>query len=84
VHLLDEPISGIDPAARDVILQNVLRSLDEDSLLVVSTHLVHDLEPILDSVVLMRRGRVVVSGDVDDLRAEHGTSIDQLFREVYR
>lgn len=84
VHLLDEPISGIDPAARDVILQGVLRTLEDDSLLVVSTHLIHDLEPILDGVVLMRRGRVVLSGDVDDLRVEHGKSIDQLFREIYR
>jgi ABC-2 type transport system ATP-binding protein len=84
VHLLDEPISGVDPAARDVILQGVLRNLSEDSLLLVSTHLIHDLEPILDGVVLMRGGRVVLAGEVDELRAEHGMSIDQLFREVHR
>ncbi|WP_413317619.1 ABC transporter ATP-binding protein [Agrococcus sp. 1P02AA] len=84
VYLLDEPISGIDPAARDVILQGVLRNLSEESLLVISTHLIHDLEPILDGVVMMRRGRAVLQGQVDDLRAEHGRSIDQLFREVYR
>ncbi|MGC5076404.1 ABC transporter ATP-binding protein [Agrococcus sp. DT81.2] len=84
VFLLDEPISGVDPAARDVILQGVLRNLSADSLLLVSTHLIHDLEPILDSVVLMRRGRVALAGQVDDLRAEHGVSIDRLFREVYR
>ena len=84
VYLLDEPISGVDPAARDLILQGVLRSLSEDSLLVISTHLIHDLEPILDGVVMMRHGRVVLAGEVDDLRAEHGKSIDQLFREVYR
>jgi ABC-2 type transport system ATP-binding protein len=84
VYLLDEPISGVDPAARDVILQGVLQNLAEDSLLLVSTHLIHDLESILDGVVLMRRGRVVLAGEVDDLRAQHGMSIDQLFREVYR
>lgn len=84
VYLLDEPISGVDPAARDVILQGVLRTLSEESLLIVSTHLIHDLEPILDRVVLMRQGRVALTGQVDDLRAEHGKSIDQLFREVHR
>ncbi len=84
VYLLDEPISGVDPAARDVILQGVLQNLSEDSLLLVSTHLIHDLESILDGVVLMRRGRVVLAGEVDDLRAQHGMSIDQLFREVHR
>lgn len=84
VYLLDEPISGVDPAARDIILQGVLRNLSEESLLLISTHLIHDLEPILDGVVLMRHGRVALAGQVDDLRAEHGKSIDQLFREVYR
>ena len=84
VYLLDEPISGVDPAARDTILQGVLRNLSEDSLLLVSTHLIHDLESILDGVVIMRHGRVVLAGEVDDLRAQHGMSIDQLFREVHR
>lgn len=84
VYLLDEPISGIDPAARDVILQGIVRNLSGDSLLLVSTHLIHDLEPILDGVVMMRDGRVLLTGDTEDLRAQHGKSIDQIFREVYR
>ena len=84
VYLLDEPISGVDPAAREVILNGILRNLHEDSLLVIATHLIHDLEPILDGVVLMRHGRVILSGDADDLRDEHGTSLDQIFRETYR
>ena len=84
LHLLDEPISGVDPAARQVILDGILRGLDDDSLLVVSTHLIHDLEPILDSVVMMRHGRVLLAGDADDLRAEHGVGLDRLFQEVYR
>ena len=84
LFLLDEPISGVDPAARQVILDGILRNLDDDSLLLISTHLIHDLEPILDSVVMMRHGRVVLTGDADDLRTEHGVSLDQLFREVYR
>lgn len=83
VFLLDEPISGVDPAARDIILQGMVRGLTEGSTIIISTHLIHDLEPILDGVVFMRYGRVLLSGDVDDLRAERGLSIDQLFREVY-
>ncbi len=84
VYLLDEPISGVDPAARQVILDGMVRNLSEDSLVFISTHLVHDLEPILDSVVLMRHGKVLLVGEVDDLRAQHNMSIDQLFREVYQ
>ncbi|GAA4731388.1 ABC transporter ATP-binding protein [Isoptericola chiayiensis] len=83
VYLLDEPISGVDPAARASILDGILHMLDADSLLVVATHLVHDLETSLDSVVMMRHGRVLLTGDVDDLRAEHGASLEQIFREVY-
>jgi ABC-2 type transport system ATP-binding protein len=83
VFLLDEPISGVDPAAREGILDGILGVLDEDSLLMVATHLVHDLESTLDSVVMMRHGRVLLTGDVDDLRAEHGASLEQIFRKVY-
>ncbi|WP_402469523.1 ABC transporter ATP-binding protein [Isoptericola aurantiacus] len=83
VYLLDEPISGVDPAAREGILGGILDTLDPDSLLVVATHLVHDLETSLDSVVMMRHGRVLLAGDVDDLRAEHGGSLEQIFRKVY-
>ena len=84
LYLLDEPISGVDPAAREGILQAILDNLESDSLLVMSTHLVHDLEPALDTVVFMRRGQIAMTGDADDLRSEHGLSIDQLFRKVYR
>ncbi|PXA76498.1 ABC transporter ATP-binding protein [Auritidibacter sp. NML100628] len=84
LYLLDEPISGIDPAARDEILDTVLNNLAADSLLVMSTHLIHDLEPAIDTVVFMRHGRITLTGNADDLRAEHGLSIDQLFRKVFR
>ncbi|GAA4906503.1 ABC transporter ATP-binding protein [Tessaracoccus lubricantis] len=84
VFLLDEPISGVDPAARDVLLQAIVRDLPEDALLLISTHLIHDLEPVLDSVAFMRHGRILLQGAVDDLRAERNLSIDQLFREVYQ
>lgn len=84
VFLLDEPISGVDPAARQVILDGILQGLSENSLLLIATHLIHDLEPILDAAIMMRHGKVILSGDADDLRAEHGSSLDQIFRETYR
>lgn len=83
VYLLDEPISGVDPASRQVILDGIVADLDERSLVVISTHLIHDLEPVLDSVVMMRHGQVLLSGDVDDLRQDRNASIDQIFRKVY-
>ncbi len=83
VFLLDEPISGVDPAAREVILDGIVRNLESDALVLISTHLIHDLEPILDAAVMMRDGGVILSGQVDDLRAEHGLSMDALFRKVY-
>lgn len=84
VFLLDEPISGVDPAARDVILRAIVRNLEPDSLVLISTHLIADIEPVLDRVLMMRFGQVLLEGAVDDLRMQHGKSMDQLFREVYR
>lgn len=84
VYLLDEPISGVDPSARDSILRSIMANLSPDSLLLISTHLVHDLEPMLDAVVMMRYGQVLLQGISDDLRAHHGTSLDGIFREEYR
>lgn len=84
VFLLDEPISGVDPAARDVILDGILRNLAENSLLFISTHLVHDLEPVLDSVVMMRHGQITLAGRADDLRMAHSASLDQIFKETHR
>lgn len=83
VYLLDEPISGVDPASRDVILRGILSNFAEDALLFVSTHLIQDVEQIVDSVVFLRAGEVLLHGDADDLRAEHGMSLDALFRKVY-
>ncbi|MBW3069817.1 MULTISPECIES: ABC transporter ATP-binding protein [unclassified Actinomyces] len=84
VYLLDEPISGVDPAARDVILSGVLRGFDPESLMVISTHLIADVEPIVDSVVFLKDGRLLLAGDADDLRQAHGMSLDALFRKEYR
>lgn len=83
VYLLDEPISGIDPAARDTILDTILRGYSPDALVIISTHLIADIEPVADTAVFLSRGRVLMAGDADDLRTEHGMSLDHLFRTTY-
>lgn len=83
-YLLDEPISGVDPAARDIILEGILRDFDEDALMFISTHLISDVESILDEVVMLKDGRLHRAGPVDELRDEYGMSLDALFRKEYR
>lgn len=83
VYLLDEPISGVDPASRDVILRGILENFSDDALLVISTHLIQDVEPIVDSVIFLRGGQVLMQGEADELRGEHGANLDTLFRKVY-
>ena len=84
VYLLDEPISGVDPAARDVILSGILRDFDSEALMLISTHLIADVESIIDSVVFLKDGRLLLAGDADDLRQDRGMSLDALFRKEYR
>lgn len=84
LYVLDEPIAGVDPAARDYILQTILSNYGEDSSILISTHLITDIEKVLDEVLFLQNGRIVLQGSVDDIRAEHGKSIDGLFREVFR
>ena len=66
-----------------MILKGIVRNLEADALVLISTHFIHDLKTVLDAVVMMRHGKVLLTGQVDDLRAEHGLSIDALFRKVY-
>ena len=84
VFLLDEPISGVDPATRDVILDGILREFDPASLLIMSTHLISDIEHFVDYALFMKDGQVFLQGDADDLRASHGDSLDAIFRKEYR
>lgn len=84
LYVLDEPIAGVDPAARDYILQTILQNYGEESSILISTHLITDVEKVLDEVLFLQNGQIVLQGAVDDLRMEHGKSIDQLFREVFR
>ena len=84
LYLLDEPIGGVDPAARDYILQTILKNYNENASILISTHLIADVEKIFDHVVFLNQGKVVKDGAVDDIREESGESIDFLFREVFK
>lgn len=84
LFLLDEPISGVDPAAREILLEGILRDFDENALMIMSTHLIADVEPILDEVVMMKAGRLLLAGNADDLREERGASLDRIVRTEYR
>lgn len=83
LYLLDEPIGGVDPAARDFILRTIVTNYSEDALVLISTHLIADVEKVLDEVVFLKEGRVVLHDSVDALREKAGKSIDQLFREEF-
>lgn len=84
VYLLDEPIGGVDPATRDYILRTIISNYNEDAVVVISTHLIQDIESVLDDVVFLKEGRVVLHEQADAIRAERGESIDKVFRDVFR
>ena len=84
LYILDEPIAGVDPAAREVILDVILNNYEEDALILISTHLISDLETIFDDVVFLKDGEIVLHQSTEDLRLERKQSIDEAFREVFR
>lgn len=84
VYLLDEPIGGVDPATRDYILRTIISNYNEEAVVLISTHLISDIESVLDDVVFLKEGRVVMHRKADEIREESGESVDQLFREVFR
>lgn len=84
LYLLDEPIGGVDPATRDYILKTIISNYNPEAAVVISTHLISDVEKILDDVIFLDRGCVVLSSSVDELREERGVSVDALFREVFK
>ena len=84
VYLLDEPIGGVDPATRDYILRTIISNYNEDAVVIISTHLISDIESVLDDVVFLKEGKVVLHKMAEDIREETGESVDQLFREVFR
>ena len=84
LYLLDEPIGGVDPAARDYILDTIIRNYDPEAAVILSTHLIADVERILDEVIFVNQGQVLFQSTVDAIREEKGKSVDALFREVYK
>ena len=84
LYLLDEPIGGVDPATRDYILSTIIGNYDPEATVIISTHLIADVEQVLDEVVFISQGQIVLQQSVDQIREEQNKSVDQLFREVFR
>lgn len=84
LYVLDEPIAGVDPAARDLIISTILDNFAAGSSLLISTHIISDVETVFDDVIFLKEGAVDLQGEAETLRSQHGKSIDRLFREVYR
>ncbi|MGI6010031.1 MAG: ABC transporter ATP-binding protein [Ruminococcus sp.] len=84
LYCLDEPIAGVDPAARDYILNTIINNYDENATILISTHLIADIENVLDEVIFIQNGRIRLYSDVDSIRVNKGMSIDGYFREVFR
>ena len=83
LYILDEPIAGVDPAARDYILRTIITNYNENATVLISTHLITDIENILDEVVFMKEGRLLLQTSVEEIREEKGKSVDAYFREVF-
>ncbi|MBP7913439.1 MAG: ABC transporter ATP-binding protein [Proteocatella sp.] len=84
IYFLDEPIAGVDPAARDYILETIITNYDENAAIVISTHLIADVEKVLDEVIFLKYGEIVMHKSVDEIREDEGKSVDMLFREVFK
>lgn len=84
LYCLDEPIGGVDPATRDYILQTIISNYSENASVLLSTHLISDVESILDDVIFLQDGQIRLQSSVDDIREQQGKSVDTLFREVFR
>lgn len=84
LYVLDEPLAGVDPAARDFILHTILTNYNETGSVLISTHLISDVEQVLDEVVFLKEGRVILHENADDLREKEGRSVDEIFREKFR
>lgn len=83
IYILDEPLGGVDPASRDYILKTILKNFDENATLLISTHMISDIETILDEVIMIDGGEVVLHGEADELRKQEKCSIDEIFRRKF-
>ncbi len=84
LYILDEPMGGVDPATRDYILDTILTNFDEGASVVISTHLISDIERILDEVIFIDKGRIILTADCDELREREGGSVDEIFRRMFK
>ena len=84
LYVLDEPLGGVDPATRDYILDTILSNFDEESSVIISTHLIADIEKILDEVIFIDKGEIVLQSDADKLRNKEKSSIDEIFRRMFK
>ena len=84
LYLLDEPIGGVDPASRDYILRTIIGNYSPDSTILISTHLIYDIEQVLDDFIFISNGKVLFADSTDNVRENQGKSVDELFREVFR
>ena len=84
LYLLDEPIAGVDPVAREFILETILSNRNPDSTILISTHLISDVEKVLDEVIFIRDGKILLQSDTETIRTEKEKTIDEYFREVYK
>lgn len=84
LYILDEPIGGVDPAARDYILDTILTNFNKDASVLISTHLISDIERVLDDVIFISKGEIIENTSADELRNKHGKSIDEIFREEFK
>ena len=84
LYILDEPIAGVDPATRDYIMSVIINNYNPDASVLISTHLISDIEQVLDEVIFIQNGQITLQKAVDEIRAENGKSVDELFREVFK
>lgn len=84
LYVLDEPIAGVDPAARDYVISTIINNYNPDATVLISTHLIADIEQILDQVIFIQTGKLLLQKSVDEIREENGKSVDELFREVFK
>lgn len=84
LYILDEPLGGVDPATRDYILETIMSNFNENASVIISTHLISDIERILDEVIFIDKGRIVLQGDTDELRKNENASIDEIFRRMFK
>ena len=84
LYVLDEPIAGVDPATRDYIISTIINNYNPESSVIISTHLISDIEQVLDEVIFINRGNIGLHKTVDEIREEHNKSVDELFREVFK